>query len=46
MDTVQVGASQKVVEQRQVTCTKSPGEDVCADHICQHSKHKGGRGDV
>lgn len=46
MGIVQVGKSQKAVEQRQVTRTKSPDEDVCAAHIGQHSKHKGRRRDV
>lgn len=46
MGTVQIGESQETVEQRQVTCTKSPDEDVYAAHIRQHSKHKGRRGDV
>lgn len=48
MGTIQVGESQKAVKQRgsqkmQVTCTKSPDEDVCAAHIRQHSKHEGRR---
>lgn len=46
MGTLQVGESQMAVEQRQVTCTKSPDEDVSAAHRGQLSKHEARRGDV